>query len=223
MRLHSLAAATAAVALCASVQAQAQTTSHTEVTTRSVATISTTTRTPGVLPIYHGTLVPGASTYEASDGPRLPDPQRDDHPTWDGAGGEIAIASALNASLDQWRACGWKGQEEPAAIFVSWSRSHLLSDRARAGDVVPAWKPFAKASAQRVAYREDGVFNSSNYGCDVTSTERANLRSEMERQARALDKAHALVHGTVATTTIARTTVGEEQIQREDDVENVKS
>lgn len=222
MRLHALAA-TAAVALCASVQAHAQTTSKTEIATRSVATVTTTTRTPGVLPLYVGSLVPGASTYDAPDGPRLPDTHRDDHPTWDGAGGEIAIASALNASLDQWRSCGWKGQEEAAAVFVSWSRSHLLTERARAGDVVPAWKPFAKASAQRVAYREDGVFNSSNYGCDVTATERANLRSEMERQARALEKAHALVHGTVTTTTVARTTVGEEQIQREDDVENVKS
>lgn len=138
-----------------------------------------------------------APTYVVPIGDVLPDPQHDDHPVWSAAGGEIEIASALNASLDLWRTCAWKGQDEAAATFVMWSRTHLVEGRGRTAhaSALPAWKAFGLASARRVSYMdEDEGFNTQPTRCDVGQAERASLRADMDAQARALAKAHAIAH-----------------------------
>lgn len=144
-----------------------------------------------------------AETYVSPESRYLPDPQHDDHAVWPAGPREIAIASALNRTLDVWRTCSWRGQEEAAAAFVAWSRTHTVGQRDRVAglDAVPAWKPFARASAQHVTYLEDADakdgangFNQQPIRCDVTQGERAAMREDMDTQARELAKAHALAH-----------------------------
>jgi len=141
-----------------------------------------------------------AETYVSPESRYLPDPQHDDHAVWPAGPREIAIASALNRTLDLWRTCSWRGQEEAAAAFVAWSRTHTIGQRDRVAglDAVPAWKPFARASAQHVTYLEDTDdgkgFNQQPIRCDVTQGERAAMREDMDVQARELAKAHALAH-----------------------------
>jgi hypothetical protein len=142
-----------------------------------------------------------AETYVSPESRYLPDPQHDDHPVWPANPREIAIASRLNATLDLWRTCSWRGQEEAAAAFVAWSRTHTVVDHhaMSSSDPIPAWKAFGRASAQHITFLDktdenENGFNQQPMRCDVTQGERAEMRTDMDTQAHELAKTHATAH-----------------------------
>jgi len=125
----------------------------------------------------------------------LPDPEHSQFPVVESTGGEFTIASALNASLDRWRVCGWDGYEQAAAIYNAWARTHYVADKSRAnyGSLETAWDVLGRESAIRTAALEPGEFNSNpEIACDVTARERIEAEANMKRQASALVNANTI-------------------------------
>lgn len=144
-----------------------------------------------VQPVATKTIVE-AETYVSPETAYLPDPWRPGRTPWVASNAEDVIASALNASLDVWRTCGWSGSEEPSAAFVAWSRTHVTTDSKDPTHVQIAWKPYGRASFDRTEALTDPI-ERSRYCADVRPN-RTQMRADMDRQMDALAKAHMGSH-----------------------------
>lgn len=125
----------------------------------------------------------------------LPDPEHSQFPVVESTGGEFMIASSLNASLDRWQVCGWGGQEQAAAIYNAWARTHYVADKSRSnfGALETAWDHLGRESAIRIASLNDEDFNENpEITCDVTAAEKIAAEANMKRQASALVRANTI-------------------------------
>ena len=94
---------------------------------------------------------------------------------------EEAAASALNKSLDLWRICGWQNQEADAAVFVAWTRSHVMKDPLDPENKIVAWRPYGYASAERIDQNNDPKDRAAT--CNATADKRTELRRQMDHEA----------------------------------------
>jgi hypothetical protein len=133
-----------------------------------------------------------SETYVAPDTMYLPDPIHSDAKSWIATDEENRVASELNASLDEWRTCGWSGYEQPAAAFVAWSRTHLERDPADPDTLTIAWKPMAYESVTRTEDLSDPRDRSVH--CAEIRPDRAAMRVKMDSQMNALARLHATSH-----------------------------
>lgn len=132
-------------------------------------------------------------TYE-SNGEFLPDPFGSEAGFARATANEDQIAADLNKNLDLWRSCGWLGQERAAAVFATWSRTHIENDLGDPRRVAVAWKPYALVSAERMDLTDEPHARAEM--CNSMVNRRTEIKYQMDRQASDLMHAHAAVHGT---------------------------
>lgn len=130
-------------------------------------------------------------TY-VSGGEYLPDPQAYEPRIPVATRTEDQIASDLNRNLDLWRSCGWSGQERAAAVFATWSRTHLEYNPTDPRRMEIAWKPYGLVSQERMDRTDDP--NDRAAMCNTMVDRRTEIKYMMDRDASALLRAHAAVH-----------------------------
>jgi len=131
-------------------------------------------------------------TYE-SNGEFLPDPFGSEKGFARATASEDEIASELNKNLDLWRSCGWLGQERAAAVFATWSRTHVENDLGDPRRLTVSWKPYALVSAERMDETDEPHARAEM--CNTMVNRRTEIKYAMDRQASDLMRAHAAVHG----------------------------
>lgn len=134
--------------------------------------------------------MPGSppETYVSAQESSLPDPQRSDHLFSAMDEAERLVADDLNKSLDLWTACHWEGGERDAAIFATWSRTHLTGDRIDPKMIQVAWQPYGHISAIRSQAHQNANVRSAM--CASMEPDRTLLMEKMDRQAAALVRIH---------------------------------